>query len=136
MDGGNLWIIQPTGISNWWTYFYSVKFTDASIGYIVGDDGTIIKTINGGGMGLNDYSFSYNRLNIIPNPANNKITISSPILTGITQLSILNVTGEKVLERKLTENETQIDISTLPRGVYFVRLQNEKMVEVGKMVKE
>ncbi len=40
------------------------------------------------------------------------------------------------MERQLTDTETQIDISALPRGVYFVRLQNEKMVEVGKMVKE
>ena len=51
-------------------------------------------------------------------------------------LSIFNVSGEKVFERQLTDNETQLEISALPRGVYFVRLQNEKMVEVGKMVKE
>jgi hypothetical protein len=75
-------------------------------------------------------------ITIIPNPSNNKITISSPSLTGIAQLSIFNVNGEKVIEGQLTDNETQIDISALPRGIYFVRLQNEKMVEVGKMVKE
>jgi hypothetical protein len=40
------------------------------------------------------------------------------------------------MERQLTDTETQIDINALPRGVYFVRLQNEKTVEVGKMVKE
>ena len=73
---------------------------------------------------------------IYPNPAKNKITISSSALTSNTQLSIFNVSGEKVIERQLTDTETQIDISALPRGVYFVRLQNEKMVEVGKMVKE
>jgi hypothetical protein len=73
---------------------------------------------------------------IYPNPSKDKTTISSPLKTGNTQLSIFNVSGEKVMEMKLTYTETQIDISTLPRGVYFVRLQNEKMVEVGKMVKE
>ena len=77
-----------------------------------------------------------NGITIIPNPSNDKITISSSAITGNTQLSIFNVSGEKVLERQLTDNETQIDISALPRGVYFVRVQNEKMVEVGKMVKE
>ncbi len=80
--------------------------------------------------------FRNERLLIYPNPANDKIIISSSAITGNTNLSIFNVSGEKVLEKQLTENETQIDISTLPRGVYFVRLQNEKMVEVGKMVKE
>jgi hypothetical protein len=77
-----------------------------------------------------------NGITIIPNPSNDKITISSSAIIGVTQLSIFNVSGEKVIERQLTETETQINISALPRGVYFVRLQNEKMVEVGKMVKE
>ncbi len=75
-------------------------------------------------------------LTIIPNPSNDKITISSSAFTGNTQLSIFTVSGEKVIERQLTDTEIQIDISALPRGVYFVRVQNEKMVEVGKMVKE
>jgi hypothetical protein len=75
-------------------------------------------------------------IKVSPNPAKDNITISSPAITGDTQLSIFNVNGEKVIERQLTYNETQINISALPRGVYFVRLQNETMVEVGKMVKE
>jgi hypothetical protein len=77
-----------------------------------------------------------NGIAIIPNPSNYKITISSTSIIGSTTLTIFNVSGEKVMERQLNDNETQIDISALPRGVYFVRLQNEKMVEVGKMVKE
>lgn len=79
---------------------------------------------------------SGNGITIIPNPSKDKITILSPALTGITQLSIFNVSGEKVIERLLRDTETQIDISALTRGVYIVRVQNEKMVEVGKMVKE
>jgi hypothetical protein len=76
------------------------------------------------------------KMTIIPNPVIDKITISSTAITGDTHLSIFKVNGEKVLERQLTETETQIDISTLARGIYFIRLQNEKMVEVEKMVKE
>jgi photosystem II stability/assembly factor-like uncharacterized protein len=114
----------------------SVFFLDANTGYVVGDGGTILKTTNGGLAGLYEIGTSSKFLKIFPNPATDKITISSPAITGNTLLSIFNVSGEKVVERRLTDNETQIDISTLPRGVYFVRLQNEKMVEVGKMVKE
>jgi hypothetical protein len=73
---------------------------------------------------------------VFPNPSKDNITISSPAIERDTQLSIFNVSGEKVIERPLINTETQIDISALARGVYFVRLQNEKMVEVGKMVKE
>lgn len=73
---------------------------------------------------------------VFPNPSTDKITISSQLLTGITILSLFNVNGEKVLEKPLTETETQIDISALPRGLYFVRVQDEKMVEVAKIIKE
>jgi serine protease len=91
-------------------------------------------TVNAGtGTLTDDYS---SELSIYPNPIKDIITISSPIISGNTVLSIFNITGEKVLERQLTDIETQIDISTLPRGVYFIRLQNEKMVEAGKMIKE
>ena len=103
---------------------------------MVGWNGTILKTTNGGLTGLNEISYFSEFLNIYPNPSNDNITISSPSLTGITQLSIFNVSGKKIIDRQLTVNENRIDISTLPRGVYFVRVQNEKMVEVGKMVKQ
>jgi hypothetical protein len=75
-------------------------------------------------------------IKIIPNPSNDKITISSSAITGITQLSIFNASGEKVIERQLTDTETQIDISALPRGVYFLRVKDEKMVEVEKIIKQ
>jgi hypothetical protein len=75
-------------------------------------------------------------ITIIPNPSNDKITISSFSFTGVTQLSIFNVNGEKVMESQITDTETQLDISALPQGVYFVRVQDEKMMEVTKLVKQ
>ena len=80
--------------------------------------------------------FMNERLSIFPNPSTNKVTLSSSAINGNTQLSIFNVSGEKVIERQLTNTETQIDISALPRGVYFVRVQDEKRIEVGKIIKQ
>jgi len=76
-----------------------------------------------------------NRLKIFPNPSSDKITISPPAFTGISNLSIFNLKGEKVLERQLNETEPQINISALPQGIYFIKLQDEKMVEVGKFIR-
>lgn len=42
----------------------------------------------------------------------------------------------KIIINDETNVYCQINISALQRGVYFVRLQNEKTVEVTKMVKE
>jgi hypothetical protein len=49
---------------------------------------------------------------------------------------MMNLNGEEVLTRSLIKPKTQIDISNLPGGVYFVRLTNNKTVEVGKFVKQ
>jgi len=88
------------------------------------------------GVGKIPVQCSRFQVSYYPNPAHDKITISSPAIKGNTQLSIFNVSGEKVMEMRLTDTETQLDISALPRGVYFVRVQDEKMVEVGKMIKK
>jgi hypothetical protein len=73
---------------------------------------------------------------VIPNPARDLITVSLPLPTGNPQLTLFNITGEKLLEKQINNTETQIDISAQPRGVYFVRVQNEKMTEVTKLVKQ
>jgi len=78
---------------------------------------------------------SANNCRLYPNPADNAIFISSPELTGSARLFFYNLTGRLVMERQINNPETQIDISTLPRGVYFVRLQNETMFEIRKLIK-
>jgi hypothetical protein len=74
-------------------------------------------------------------LTISPNPATNEITIETST-TPVSQLSIVNLNGQELLTRQITETKTQIDISTLTSGVYFVRLTNDKSVEVRKIIKQ
>lgn len=73
---------------------------------------------------------------VFPNPSMDKIKIYLPAMDKNTRISIFNTIGEKVLGRHLTNKETRIDISALPRGVYFVRVQDEKMAEVTKLIKQ
>ena len=86
-------------------------------------------------IGIPFYRQTFNKFAVYPNPANDILPFHHLHIKN-TQLSIFNVSGEKVLERQLTDTETQIDISALPRGVYFVRVQDEKMTEVTKLVKQ
>ena len=44
--------------------------------------------------------------------------------------------SQQLITRQITEPKTQIDISNLPSGVYFVRLAGERMVKVGKFIKQ
>ena len=118
----------------------SVFFTDANTGYAVGSEigGTILKTTNGGGfpVSVTEPVATGATFKLFPNPVNSTITIEIPEMIGNADLSVMNLSGRVVLSRPITGNKTQIDISTLPAGVYFVRVTGDKTVQMGKFVKQ
>jgi hypothetical protein len=73
---------------------------------------------------------------IYPNPVKNKFYVEKSLLTENSYLSILDLNGQKMMDMNITDKRTQIDISNLPSGIYFVRLITKKTVEVVKIVKE
>ncbi|MCX6244183.1 MAG: T9SS type A sorting domain-containing protein [Bacteroidetes bacterium] len=75
-------------------------------------------------------------IKVYPNPSNDKITVETTMINGNKRLSILNVNGQVMTEREISEPSVQIDISTFPAGVYFIRMTGEKPVEVVKLLKE
>jgi len=58
-----------------------------------------------------------------PNPASDVLFIENTTGTAST-VAIYNVTGAKVMEQNFEAN-TRLDVATLPRGMYIVRLQSE-----------
>jgi len=87
-------------------------------------------------LGIEQISMSDNQVSIYPNPAIDKITVEILCITKESQLSIINSTGQELLTRQISEPKTVIDISTLPRGVYFVRVTNDKTVQMRKIIKQ
>jgi len=81
---------------------------------------------------INQHSTS-NSLKIYPNPSLDKITLET---ATEGHLSILNLNGQELIIRQITEPKTQLDISILPSGVYIVRFTNNKTVKVGKFIKQ
>lgn len=59
-----------------------------------------------------------------PNPAVNNITITSKAGVDISSIQILNMMGQSVLMQNsgFNSNRNTIDISSLPRGMYHIRL--------------
>jgi len=74
-------------------------------------------------------------LSVVPNPANSVIKIESPDLAG-SRISIFNANGKEMLTLQSDANATSLNISAFPPGLYFVRLNNDKTVEIGKFVKQ
>jgi hypothetical protein len=62
---------------------------------------------------------------LYPNPS---ATIINILLTHTSELSVINLLGEKVLEYHFPIRESgkrQIDISVLPAGIYFIKADNK-----------
>jgi photosystem II stability/assembly factor-like uncharacterized protein len=128
------WAIQNSGTS---TVLNSVYFTDANTGYAVGDFGIILKTTNGGNsLGVNDQSSTVNSLKIYPNPSLDNITIETSATPTKGELSILNLNGQELMTRHITQPTTTFDVSNLPSGVYEVKMVGEKGVQLGKFIKQ
>lgn len=72
---------------------------------------------------------------IYPNPAFESITIETSLMIKESVLSIYNVNGQELIKQEIKDRKTQIDISKLTSGIYFVKLISDKTVEVIKIIK-
>ncbi len=70
--------------------------------------------------------------NIYPNPAQDRIVISSDY--QLKTISIFSVFGESVLEQSYNQNETSIDVSQLSNGLYLVNIETDGDHSVSKKV--
>ena len=75
---------------------------------------------------------------VYPNPANGILTVSvrlqqwdSPT-TGQTEYQISNLMGQTLLQGRISAETQQIDISTLPAGMYFISVGKQTMKFVVK----
>ncbi len=70
-------------------------------------------------------------IQLYPNPATVQLTVSSP--HAIKQIDISSLLGQTVYSEECNNKEIQVNISDLPNGVYFLRINS---TEVRKFIKE
>ena len=76
-------------------------------------------------------------LMIYPNPLTSTVTITGGGNTTIEQVSVLNVLGVDLLDVSNNHQpELSLDLSKLPSGTYFLRVQTEDRTVLRKIVKE
>ena len=86
-------------------------------------------------LGIHDLMVQNVNIAVYPNPASNIITVETSVITDKSQLSIINLNGQQLITRQITGPNATLDISSLPNGVYFVRLTSESKVALGKFIK-
>ncbi|GAB4332095.1 MAG: hypothetical protein OHK0038_07540 [Flammeovirgaceae bacterium] len=90
---------------NW----YKITYQNASIQLKVGDI-------------TNSETNTYNEVIIYPNPSSNFIKIEG-IGKNEIEININNIIGENVINAKV-KNNSVLDISNLPNGIYFLEIEN------------
>jgi photosystem II stability/assembly factor-like uncharacterized protein len=132
-DGGATWSVYQRVTNN---SLYSISFPDKKTGYAVGANGIILK-MNNSPTGIKETSKPVDELfSIYPNPANHMFIIENKIkMPEEITLTILNLEGKQVLNRNLSaQKRNEMDVSTLAKGLYFVKIKTSSVFEIKKLV--
>ncbi len=90
----------------------------------------IIRLNMGNAVGINEMEII--STSIYPNPATDKITIQLNDLTNVNA-ELIDITG-KVLMTTLLNNNAEINVGEIARGIYTLRLMHEKNVQTIQVV--
>jgi photosystem II stability/assembly factor-like uncharacterized protein len=140
-DAGETWYFQRCGTANQ----FNVNEGDITtptrlVGYVVGIDSQIYKTIDGGGApftsDVKNSTPSDLALSLSPNPATGILTVHNAP-ANLLHVTITNILGETVNEiTNSGESDFMIALLKLPAGTYFIRFMSKDLVVTRKMIKE
>lgn len=82
---------------------------------------------------LGNDTFDSVNFNLYPNPTSGVITLLYS--KEITELSVFNLLGQTMLNKKLNSTEATIDLSSLPSATYFVKVISEGKIKMVKVIK-
>jgi len=116
-ETGNVGTIYiPCGAdATWWTDSYWSQFADK----YREDCGAINRSEN-------------SAISIYPNPATARLTIA--LAGGESIIELINSKGQTILLQKAIGKQAEIDVSRLPRGVYFLRINSSEGTHTQKVI--
>jgi hypothetical protein len=94
--------------TNWYFWIDEVKYTGFTKSDLASEE-TIIE----------------NNTRIYPNPVIDMLNIDYELNDSKAILSVIDMTGKSVLTAELEENNTEIDVSDLPSGIYILNISSE-----------
>ncbi|HNW70831.1 MAG TPA: T9SS type A sorting domain-containing protein [Bacteroidales bacterium] len=96
----------------------------------------MIFNTSSGGLGGEEFDQpESSEINIFPNPATDKISITCQHKQNLS-LSVYNVFGALILTKKLSNTKDEIDISNFSKGIYIIKIASSDREVIKKIVKE
>lgn len=91
-------------------------------------------------VGINDLNIT-DHIRLFPNPARDMVRLEAEGVQGTTTVSLLTTLGKVLRDYTMEEpvnaiSSVNLDLSDLPKGIYFVRLNNSSFIHTQKLVIE
>ena len=71
---------------------------------------------------------------ISPNPFTNVVTLSSFNLDAVAE--VLDILGQKLYSVQITKNKQELNLSELPNGIYFIKVETLDGIRTQKIIKQ
>lgn len=85
------------------------------------------------GLGIHK-SYLLKGVSVFPNPSSGILNIHASDLTGEAVVEITTLEGRVLRLQDLSSNIESIDLSTLPKGIYFVKVKNNGLSSLHKII--
>ena len=135
---GNQWYNSSTGIINGatnQTYTPIVNgtyYTKVTANGCTSDQSNSITITT---VGISENENKNNAVWFFPNPVIDNISVMASNISEI-KISVLNIQGQVLLKQVSKKELTNINISHLPKGIYFLKTEGEEGSSIHKFVKE
>lgn len=87
--------------------------------------------IAGGAIGISENELAKS-IQVFPNPSNGKMKLISS-LVNVKTIAVYNTLGAIVFEEKEPQLQNELDLTTLPNGIYIVRANTEAGIVTKKI---
>jgi len=118
--------------------FLSILNVNDSLAFIGGANGLLLKwdkTISlASVLNTNDLPFYETPISIFPNPANENFTIQLSEKSISSEITITNIMGETVLQKRINDNSATIPVTEYPNGVYIITITKDNQKTVRKLI--
>ena len=83
-------------------------------------------------------SMAQNEISIYPNPSNGLFSIRLNKSINAESIDILNIHGQMVFQSDISSNSEssiiELNLTSLPKGIYFIRLNSEQKTQAKKII--
>ncbi|MCX6310518.1 MAG: T9SS type A sorting domain-containing protein [Bacteroidetes bacterium] len=127
-DGGASWSTAYSSTNT----FGCMDFPSDTIGYVGGQNGTILK-FSGTPNGITE-NLSQHLLSVYPNPTNGTVNINNTISGA--KICLMNLSGQIIIQETAENVSMKMNLENVAAGIYFIEMENEGVRSVQKLIVE